>query len=173
MIRIPHSFSLISQVTMQSRSTEDLRSTPSRSSSIRAHHTPGPLQSHRQSFTDSLRGHPPSPRATRQPSLSQAQLQELLNNPPTKGSADPRFAGRDWQHIGVGELCDPADLRWVEFDSGIEDATNASHISPALNLNSHQPNKSDRYLSTPVHTSFLYDITRTIELLTRLMITGI
>ncbi|KAI4109018.1 MAG: hypothetical protein L6R37_000736 [Teloschistes peruensis] len=103
---------------MQSRSTEDLRSTPSRSSSIRAHHTPGPLQSHRQSFTDSLRGHPPSPRATRQPSLSQAQLQELLNNPPTKGSADPRFAGRDWQHIGVGELCDPADLRWILINSG-------------------------------------------------------
>lgn len=118
---------------MQSQSSEDLRSTPSRSSSLRAHHTPSPLQSHRQSFTDSLRGHPPSPRATRQPSLSQAQLQELLNNPPTKGSADPRFVDRDWQHIGVGELCDPADLRWVEFDSGIEDATNVRHIShPAI-----------------------------------------
>ncbi|KAI4193430.1 MAG: hypothetical protein LQ346_003926 [Caloplaca aetnensis] len=109
---------------MQAPSSEDLRSTPSRSSSARLGHTPSPIQSHRQSFTESLRGHPPSPRATRQPSLSQAQLQELLNNPPTAGIADPRFAGKDWQTIGVGELCDPADLRWVELDSGIEDATN-------------------------------------------------
>ncbi|KAL8927149.1 MAG: hypothetical protein Q9208_002533 [Pyrenodesmia sp. 3 TL-2023] len=109
---------------MQAPSSDDLRSTPSRSSSARPGHTPSPIQSHRQSFTESLRGHPPSPRATRQPSLSQAQLQELLNNPPTAGTADPRFAGKDWQTIGVGELCDPADLRWVELDSGIEDATN-------------------------------------------------
>lgn len=111
---------------MQAPSPEDLRSTPSRSSPARLGHTPSPIQSHRQSFTESLRGHPPSPRATRQPSLSQAQLQELLNNPPTAGTADPRFAGKDWQTIGVGELCDPADLRWVELDSGIEDATNVS-----------------------------------------------
>ncbi|KAL8731913.1 MAG: hypothetical protein Q9181_004136 [Wetmoreana brouardii] len=109
---------------MQAPSSEDLRSTPSRSSSTHLGHTPSPIHSHRQSFTESLRGHPPSPRATRQPSLSQSQLQELLNNPPSTGSTDPRFAGRDWQTIGVGELCDPADLRWVEFTSGIEDATN-------------------------------------------------
>ncbi|KAL9007387.1 MAG: hypothetical protein Q9173_007329 [Seirophora scorigena] len=94
---------------MQAPSSEDLRSTPSRSSSssVRVGHS-SPLHSHRQSFTESLRGHPPSPRATRQPSLSQAQLQELLNNPPTVGTADPTFSGRDWQTIGVG----------------IEDATN-------------------------------------------------
>lgn len=115
---------------MQAPSSEDLRSTPSRSSSIRLGHSPSPIQSHRQSFTESLRGHPPSPRSTRQPSLSQAQLQELLNNPPTSGSPDPRFSSRDWQTIGVGELCDPADLRWVEFDTGIEDATNVSCFRP-------------------------------------------
>ncbi|KAI4288206.1 MAG: hypothetical protein L6R35_002531 [Caloplaca aegaea] len=108
---------------MQASSSEDLRFHPSRSSPARLNHT-SPLSSHRQSFTESLRGHPPSPRATRQPSFSQAQLQELLNNPPTAGTADPTFSGRDWQTIGVGELCDPADLRWVEFDSGVEDATN-------------------------------------------------
>ncbi|KAL9628124.1 MAG: hypothetical protein Q9204_006095 [Flavoplaca sp. TL-2023a] len=109
---------------MQAPSSEDLRSTPSRNSSVRSGHTPSPVQSHRQSFTETLRGHPPSPRANRQPSLSQAQLQELLNNPPTAGSADPNFSGRDWQTIGVGELCTPADVRWVEFDAGIEHATN-------------------------------------------------
>lgn len=114
---------------MQAPSSEDLRSTPSRSSSssVRLGRC-SPLHSHRQSFTESLRGHPPSPRATRQPSLSQAQLQELLNHPPTAGTADPTFSGRDWQTVGVGELCDPADLRWVEFDSGVEDATNVSNL---------------------------------------------
>ena len=109
---------------IQAPSSEDLRSTPSRSSSVRLGHSPSPIQSHRQSFTETLRGHPPSPRATRQPSLSQAQLQDLLSNPPTNGASDPRFVGRDWQTIGVGELCHAADIRWVEFDSGIEDATN-------------------------------------------------
>ncbi|KAL8677207.1 MAG: hypothetical protein Q9186_006349 [Xanthomendoza sp. 1 TL-2023] len=109
---------------MQAPSSEDLRSTPSRSSSVRLGHTPSPIQGHRQSFTETLRGHPPSPRATRQPSLSQAQLQELLNNPPRADAADPRFSGRDWQTIVVGELCNPTDVRWVEFDVGIEDATN-------------------------------------------------
>lgn len=67
---------------------------------------------------------PPSPRATRQLSLSEAQIRDLMNNPPTAGSADPRFAGRDWQHIGVGELVHPEDVRWVEVDTGVEDATN-------------------------------------------------
>ncbi|KAL8708044.1 MAG: hypothetical protein Q9220_007040 [cf. Caloplaca sp. 1 TL-2023] len=108
----------------QVQPSDDVRSTPSRSSSMRLGPTPSPIQSHRQSFTESLRGHPPSPRAHRQPSFSQAQLQELLNNPPTAGTTDARFSGRDWQTIGVAELCDPADLRFVEIDSGIEDATN-------------------------------------------------
>ena len=57
-------------------------------------------------------------------SLSQIQVQELLNNPPTAGQADPRFAGRDWQHIGVGELVDLEDLQFVEWETGIEEATN-------------------------------------------------
>lgn len=51
-------------------------------------------------------------------------MQELLNNPPTAGSADPAFAGRDWQHINVGELVNPKDLRFVELDTSVEDATN-------------------------------------------------
>ena len=83
-----------------------------------------PASGHRQSFTESLRGMPPSPRQNRHLSLSQVQIQELLNNPPTSGHADPRFAGRDWQHISVGELIDPEDLRFVELDTGVEDATN-------------------------------------------------
>ena len=73
---------------------------------------------------------PPSPRQNRHLSFSQAQIQELLNNPPTAGSADPAFAGRDWQAISVGELVNPQDLRFVELDTGVEAATNVGcHIS--------------------------------------------
>lgn len=54
-------------------------------------------------------------------------MQELLNNPPTAGSADPAFAGRDWQHISVGELVNSNDLRFVELDTSVEAATNVSY----------------------------------------------
>ena len=94
---------------------------------MRLAHQTSPGHSHRPSFTEQLRGMPPSPRATRQLSLSEAQIRDLMNNPPTAGSADPRFAGRDWQHIGVGELVHSEDLRWVEVDTGVEDATNVCH----------------------------------------------
>ena len=67
---------------------------------------------------------PPSPRANRQLSMTGMQIQELMNNPPTAGTPDPKFAGRDWQHIAVGELVNPKDVRFVELDTGIEDATN-------------------------------------------------
>ena len=61
-------------------------------------------------------------------SLSQAQVQELLNNPPTTGHADPKFAGRSWQHIRVGELVDLEDVHFMELDSGVEEATNVKII---------------------------------------------
>lgn len=53
---------------------------------------------------------------------------ELINNPPTAGhdGADERFRGRDWRNISVGELVEEADLKWVELDDGIEEATNVS-----------------------------------------------
>ena len=73
---------------------------------------------------------PPSPRAgrgERHLSLSQAQIQELIDNPPTAGNADPKFAGRDWHSVSVGELCSEDDLKWVELDTGVEDATNVGH----------------------------------------------
>lgn len=92
---------------------------------MRLPHIPSPVHSHahRQSFTEQMRGLPPSPRASRHLSLSQAQIQDLLNNPPTAGTADPAFAGRDWQHISVGELVHK-DVTFVELDTGIEAATN-------------------------------------------------
>lgn len=69
-------------------------------------------------------------------SLSQVQMQELLNNPPTAGHADERFAGRDWQSIAVGELVDPKDVRFAELDTGVEDATNVSHPTVLLLITS-------------------------------------
>lgn len=84
---------------------------------------------HRQSITDQLRGHPPSPRAQRQASLSQAAIHELLNRPPAAHSGDPAFAGRDWKTIKVGELVSHQDVSFVEPDVDIEEATRVSSIS--------------------------------------------
>lgn len=81
------------------------------------------LRDHRPSFSDSLRGHPPSPRARRQPSLSQGALQDLLDNPPVGNPGDPAFAGRDWKTIAIGEIIDDRDVRFVELDTGVEAAT--------------------------------------------------
>ncbi|KAL4881427.1 hypothetical protein BJY04DRAFT_188882 [Aspergillus karnatakaensis] len=79
---------------------------------------------HRQSFSESLRAAPGSPRARRQPSLTQAAIQSLIDNPPAPQNANPAFAGRDWRDISIGELVSPDDLKFVEVDTGIEEATN-------------------------------------------------
>lgn len=72
-----------------------------------------------------MRAMPTSPRASRQPSLSQQALQDLLNNPPTKGG-DPRFQGRDWKTVKVGEIVDEGQVRFVQHDTSVEEATNVS-----------------------------------------------
>ena len=51
-------------------------------------------------------------------------VQDLLNNPPKAETADPKFAGRDWHTISAGELVDEQDVRFVEVETGIEEATN-------------------------------------------------
>ncbi|KAK3718650.1 cell separation during budding [Vermiconidia calcicola] len=91
-------------------------------------HTPrkesSPSVSHRSSFAENLRGHPPSPRAQRQNSFSGAALTELLMQPHTKSKAeDAKFQGRDWRSIQVHEIVDPAETRFVELDTSIEDTT--------------------------------------------------
>jgi len=60
--------------------------------------------------------------------LTQAAIQELLNNPPTAKNNDPRFAGRDWTEISIGELVSPEDVRWVEMDTSVEDTTMVSQL---------------------------------------------
>jgi CBS domain-containing protein len=79
---------------------------------------------HRQSFSESLRAAPGSPRARRQPSLTQSAIQSLIDNPPAPNHVDPAFVGRDWREISIGELVSPDDLKFVEIDTGIEEATN-------------------------------------------------
>ena len=110
-------------------STESPRSPPHRNPSLRLGSMPSAASRDRQSFSESLRGVPPSPRAQRQPSLTQAAVQELIDNPPTRHVADPLFAGRDWRSISVAELVSPEDLRFVEADTGIEAATNVCPMS--------------------------------------------
>ncbi|KAF2798232.1 hypothetical protein K505DRAFT_233713 [Melanomma pulvis-pyrius CBS 109.77] len=92
-----------------------------------------PSMGHRSSFAENMRGIPASPRASRQPSLSQQALQDLLNNPPTMGG-DPRFAGRDWRSIRVGEIVDEEQVRFVQYDTTVEEATDLLVKSGAPNV---------------------------------------
>lgn len=103
------------------RSSIDSRSSQSHRTSV---HIPRLSASspHRQSFSESRRV-PPSPHTRRQPSLSQSAVQSLIDRPPVRGRADPAFAGRDWGQISIGELISNDDLKFVEEDTGIEQAT--------------------------------------------------
>lgn len=87
--------------------------------------SPDPRSNHRGSFAEQMRGAPASPRASRAPSLNQQALHELLNNPPTKGG-DVKFQGRDWKTIRLGEIVEPNQVRFVEYDTSVEDATSVS-----------------------------------------------
>lgn len=78
---------------------------------------------HRQSFSESLRT-PGSPRSRRPSSLTHSAIQSLIDNPPVPNCTNLQFAGRDWRHVSIGELVSPDDLRFVEVDTGIEEATN-------------------------------------------------
>ncbi|KAL1961214.1 hypothetical protein VTO42DRAFT_3160 [Malbranchea cinnamomea] len=107
------------------RSSTDSRSPSSQNSSaFKLNSLPGAATQNRQSFSDALRVAPASPRARRQPSFTQAAVQSLIDNPPSRNPSDPAFSGRDWTQISIGELTSPNDLKWVEIDTGIEEATN-------------------------------------------------
>lgn len=95
-----------------------LRPMPQRSPSASNINVP----SHRQSFAENLRNGPSSPRH-RHPSFTQAAVQDLMNHPPTNKQANPKFAGRDWREITAGELVSDDDVRWIELDSSVEEAT--------------------------------------------------
>lgn len=81
-------------------------STPGKSPHVRGRSqssTRGYGHAQRPSITDSLRGMPPPP-SPRQLNQTQSQMLDFLNHPPTAGHLDPRFQGRNWQNIEVGEL---------------------------------------------------------------------
>lgn len=81
----------------------------------------GGVISHRSSFAENLRH---SPRSQRHPSFTQSAVQELLNHPPaTSRTGDPRFLGRDWKSIHVGELVSKDEVRWAELDTDVQSAT--------------------------------------------------
>ncbi|KAI1491742.1 sds23/moc1 [Biscogniauxia mediterranea] len=81
--------------------------------------------SHRSSFAENLRGLPPSPRNQRHPSLTQSAVHDLLNHPPAPRHQNPRFAGRDWRDVAIGELVSKDDVKWVNMDTSVEDASMA------------------------------------------------
>lgn len=93
---------------------------------LRVSHMSTSNHQHRQSLSETLRGPPGSPRTRRQPSITQSAIQSLIDNPPPPKNGDPAFVGRDWREIFIGELVSPDDLRFVEVDTGIEEATNVS-----------------------------------------------
>jgi CBS domain-containing protein len=56
-------------------------------------------------------------------------------NPPSKTNGDDaRFRGRDWRNIQVNEIIDPAEVRFVQLDTSIEDTTKLLVKSGAPNL---------------------------------------
>lgn len=92
---------------------------------------PSSAAQHRQSFSE-LR-YPPSPRSTRQSSISSIAVQELIDNPPNRTAPDARFANRDWRTIRVGELTSPEDLKFIDVDASVEEATNVcTSVCPAF-----------------------------------------
>ncbi|KAG6004331.1 hypothetical protein E4U21_001144 [Claviceps maximensis] len=80
------------------------------------------MSARRQSFAENLRNAPQSPRH-RNPSFTQAAVQELLNHPPTGQRYNPRFVGREWGEITIGELVSSEDVKWIDMDSSVEEAT--------------------------------------------------
>ncbi|KAK0750461.1 hypothetical protein B0T18DRAFT_345920 [Schizothecium vesticola] len=82
---------------------------------------PGHVHTHRQSFAENQRHPPPSPRA-RHPSFTQQAIQDLLISPPSNRHANPRYAGRDWRDIALGELS-PDEAKWADLDTSVEEAT--------------------------------------------------
>ncbi|KAM7221542.1 hypothetical protein V8F06_003114 [Rhypophila decipiens] len=95
---------------------------PERSNSQSGNHKSAHMAAHRQSFADNQR-YPPSPRSQRHPSFTQQAVQEMMNNPPNNRNPNPRYAGKDWRDLAVGEFAVPEEVRWVDFDTSVEEAT--------------------------------------------------
>ncbi|KAK3486537.1 uncharacterized protein B0T23DRAFT_325308 [Neurospora hispaniola] len=90
--------------------------------------------SHRQSFAENQRHPPPSPRTQRHPSFTQQAIQDLMNHPPPNRHQNPRYVGRDWRDIAIGELLQPDEVKWAELDTSIQEATKTLFQSSPNNV---------------------------------------
>jgi hypothetical protein len=88
-----------------------------------AHRASSRGSAHRQGFAENLRNPPPSPRSQRHPSFTQQAIQDLVNHPPANRQPNPRWVGRDWRGITLGELAGQDDIRWVGMETSVEEAT--------------------------------------------------
>lgn len=113
----------LKEIATRSSSANSQPSPVPRSSSQTSLNKSVHVHSHRASFAENLRNAPPSPRAQRHPSFTQAALQDLLNHPPASKQPNPRFAGREWRDVTVAELVSTDDVRWADIDTSVEDAT--------------------------------------------------
>jgi len=104
------------------RSSVDASRSPRLSQSGLHIQNPSSAAQHRQSFGD-LR-YPPSPRSGRQSSISSIAVQDLIDNPPHRTTPDSKFANRDWRTIRIAELSSPGDLKFIDIDANVEEATN-------------------------------------------------
>ncbi|TKA53798.1 hypothetical protein B0A55_12906, partial [Friedmanniomyces simplex] len=95
--------------TSSPHASTPIQSPPRKDSSLQ----PSPSVSHRSSFAENLRNYPPSPRAQRTHSFSGQALTDLLMGPTVKGNGgEARFSARDWRSVQVGEIIDPAEVRF-------------------------------------------------------------
>ncbi|POS79100.1 SDS23 [Diaporthe helianthi] len=119
----------LSHPNLYSTSPGQFPGLPQRSPSNSSLHKSVHSHAHRSSFAENLRNHhaPPSPRTSRHPSFTQAAVQDLINHPPSSRQPNPKFAGRDWREVQVGELValNTDEVRWVDLDSSVEEATMA------------------------------------------------
>ena len=46
-----------------------------------------------------------------------------MNNPPPNRHQNPRYVGRDWRDVAIGELLQPDEVKWAELDTSVQEAT--------------------------------------------------
>ncbi|GAO20079.1 uncharacterized protein UV8b_06339 [Ustilaginoidea virens] len=77
----------------------------------------------RQNFAENFRNIPQSPRHLHA-TFPQAAVQDLISHPPSRQRyMNPKLAGREWGEITVDELISTDDVKWVQMDSSVEEAT--------------------------------------------------
>lgn len=61
--------------------------------------------------------------------MASLAVQDLIDNPPHRTNPDSRFANRDWRTLRVAELSNPGDLKFIDIDASVEEATNVGSPS--------------------------------------------